>query len=82
MRSIKRQTFVSRKLHCNSGFLKSIRIEAGIVTDYSAAWEAKCKKFTRDCTEPDAEGYDCPKCGGKTVMGAENALMTFTIDIK
>jgi len=42
----------------------------------------KCKKFTRDCTEPDAEGYDCPKCKGKTVIGAENALVMGIVDIK
>lgn len=41
-----------------------------------------CKKFTRYMTEPDAENYDCPKCQGNTVMGAEQALLTFTIDIK
>ena len=34
-----------------------------------------CRKFTRDCTEPDAEGYDCPECEGDTCMGAEQALL-------
>jgi hypothetical protein len=34
-----------------------------------------CKEFTRECTEPDAEGYDCPECGKNTVMGAEQALV-------
>jgi hypothetical protein len=35
----------------------------------------KCKKFTRECTEPDAEGYDCPICGEDSVIGAELALI-------
>jgi predicted RNA-binding Zn-ribbon protein involved in translation (DUF1610 family) len=34
-----------------------------------------CDEITRDCTEPDAEGYDCPECGGNRVMGAESALL-------
>ena len=34
-----------------------------------------CKKFTRDCTEPDATGYDCPRCKKNTVMGAEQAMI-------
>lgn len=29
----------------------------------------------RDCTEPDAEGYDCPSCDGNNVQGIENALL-------
>lgn len=40
-----------------------------------------CKDFTRDQTEPDAEGYDCPVCGGKTVVGAENALLMGLIEV-
>ena len=32
-------------------------------------WCPFCCEFTRDCTEPDAEGYDCPECGQNTVMG-------------
>lgn len=38
-------------------------------------WCSTCEEFTREATEPDAEGYDCPKCEGLTVIGAENALM-------
>jgi hypothetical protein len=34
-----------------------------------------CREFTRDCTEPDAENYDCPKCRGRRVFGAEQALI-------
>jgi len=41
-----------------------------------------CKKFTRRETEPDAENYPCPKCKKNTVMGAEQALLTFAIDLK
>jgi len=28
----------------------------------------------RECTEPDAEGYDCPGCGENSVVGAEQLL--------
>jgi hypothetical protein len=35
----------------------------------------RCRSFTRDGgVEPDAEGYECPDCGNKTVVGAEQAL--------
>lgn len=39
-----------------------------------------CKSFTRDCTEPDADNYDCPDCGQNLVVGAENALIMGLID--
>lgn len=39
-----------------------------------------CKEFTRECTEPDAEGYDCPECKNDTVMGTEQALLCGHID--
>ena len=42
----------------------------------------KCRKFTRDQTEPDAEGYDCPRCDEKTVMGAEQAMLSGIITVK
>lgn len=35
-----------------------------------------CKSFTVDSgVEPDAEGCECPECGGTTVIGAEQALL-------
>jgi len=34
-----------------------------------------CKEFTRGCTEPDAEDYDCPVCGENAVKGTMTALM-------
>lgn len=40
-----------------------------------------CKDFTRDCTEPDADGYDCPQCDGNDVVGAGQALMLGLIDL-
>ena len=42
----------------------------------------ECKDFTRETTEPDAEGYDCPKCDGDTVMGAEQAMITGEVEIE
>lgn len=44
-------------------------------------WCTVCEEFTRDSTEGDAEKYDCPKCEGNTVMGAENALILGEITI-
>jgi Zn finger protein HypA/HybF involved in hydrogenase expression len=49
------------------------------VDDYRG-WCTHCKEFTRDMTEGDAEGYDCPKCDQNTVVGAENALIMGLID--
>ena len=39
-------------------------------------WCSFCQDFTRECTEPDAERYECPKCGWNRVMGAEQALIS------
>lgn len=36
-----------------------------------------CKEWTRDCTEPDVEGYDCPECEENTVIGADMFLMFY-----
>jgi hypothetical protein len=41
-----------------------------------------CCDFTRDCTEPDAEHYDCPDCEKNNVVGAEQALIMGLIDIE
>jgi len=51
-----------------------------VVNDYMG-WCPGCGKFTRDMTEPDAEGYDCPECGEEDVMGAELALASGEIEI-
>ena len=48
----------------------------------SQGWCTSCEEFTRDCTEPDAEDYDCPKCEQNTVVGAQQALLMGAIDIK
>ena len=40
----------------------------------------ECEEFTRECTEPDAEDYDCPVCDNNSVVGAENALMMGLIE--
>jgi len=42
----------------------------------------KCEDFTRECTEPDAEHYDCPECDGMTVCGAEQAMLLGLFDIE
>lgn len=42
----------------------------------------ECKDFTRECTEPDAEGYDCPDCDGDTVVGAEQAMLLGIIELE
>lgn len=51
-------------------------------TDSYLGWCSTCGEFTREATEPDAEGYDCPKCEGLTVMGAEQALLTGLITVE
>lgn len=38
-------------------------------------WCTNCQEVTRDCTEPDAQGYDCPDCEENTVIGADIFLM-------
>lgn len=47
----------------------------------SLGWCPDCGEFTRDCTEPDAEKYDCPVCSANNVVGAEQALILGLIDI-
>jgi len=42
--------------------------------DYQG-WCLMCEDFTRDATEPDAEGYFCPECRRHEVVGAELALL-------
>lgn len=42
--------------------------------DYSG-WCTNCQEVTRDSTEPDAAGYDCPVCEENTVLGADNFLI-------
>lgn len=44
-------------------------------TESYSGWCTSCKEFTRENTEPDAEGYDCPKCLERNVVGAEDALL-------
>jgi len=38
-------------------------------------WCPNCCAFTRECTEPDAEGYDCPECEKNVVVGADQAIL-------
>jgi hypothetical protein len=41
----------------------------------------RCKEFTAEGgVEPDAVGYECPECGGLTVIGAEQALLMGLIE--
>ena len=51
-------------------------------TENYMGWCTDCQDFTRERTEPDAEGYDCPKCEQNTVIGAEDALLTGKITFK
>jgi hypothetical protein len=51
-------------------------------TDNSMGWCPKCREFTRDCTEPDAEGYDCEQCGENSVVGAEVAMVAGMFDFR
>lgn len=51
-------------------------------TESYTGWCTECREFTRECTEPDAEGYDCPQCRGRTVVGAEQALIMGLIIFK
>lgn len=57
------------------------------MSDYEEATEAYmgwcpvCAAFTRECTEPDAEGYDCPECEEHKVIGAENAMIMGAFEI-
>jgi len=43
--------------------------------DSYTGWCRDCREFTRGCTEPDAEDYECPSCGERRVMGAEQAML-------
>lgn len=43
-------------------------------------WCPHCSDFTRDCTEPDAEEYDCPICENHDVVGAEQAVILGLIE--
>lgn len=40
-------------------------------------WCAACEDWARDCTEPDAEHYDCPECGQNDVIGADLYLLRY-----
>lgn len=39
-------------------------------------WCTSCEEFTAEGVEPDAEEYTCPCCAERTVMGAEQALLS------
>lgn len=49
--------------------------------DGSMGWCPDCEAFCRECTEPDAENYNCDDCGNSNVVGAENALVMGMINI-
>jgi hypothetical protein len=50
--------------------------------DNDTGWCAICEAFTREMTEPDAEGNDCPSCEQASVVGAEQALILGLIEVK
>jgi hypothetical protein len=51
------------------------------VLDSNTGWCTVCEAFTREMTEPDAEGYDCPSCEQASVVGAEQALLLGCIEV-
>jgi len=51
-------------------------------TEGYMGWCTNCQGFTRECTEPDAHGYDCPQCGLDNVSGAEDALLCGIIEVR
>lgn len=50
--------------------------------DLSEGWCSSCERWTADQVEPDAEGYECPRCGERTVLGAEQALIVGALTVK
>ena len=50
-------------------------------TENYMGWCPTCQAFTRESTEPDAEGYDCELCEGNEVVGAENAMISEMFEI-
>jgi hypothetical protein len=41
----------------------------------------KCGSIQHGNTEPDAEGYECSKCGEMAVLGMDNALCMGFIEV-
>lgn len=42
----------------------------------NAGYCSTCDEVTKDsCVEPDAEDYECPKCGDFSVMGMQRAII-------
>jgi Zn finger protein HypA/HybF involved in hydrogenase expression len=50
--------------------------------DQYLGWCPHCVDFTREQTEPDAHGYDCPGCDRHDVIGAQDAHLEGFIDIE
>ena len=47
-----------------------------VAADRFEGWCVQCQSFTREATETDAEGYECPRCGENSVVGALTALLS------
>ena len=48
----------------------------------NAGYCVNCHDFTQDSgVEPDAREYECPDCGERTMMGAEEALIENNLEI-
>lgn len=62
-----------------SGRISLLEYEEAL--DQYMGWCTACQALTRENTEPDAEGYDCPECGQDTVMGVEEALVTEELEV-
>lgn len=48
-----------------------------------AGYCSHCDDITQEYgVEPDAEGYPCPVCGNKTLMGTEEAMLLGLLQIE
>jgi hypothetical protein len=79
---------MAKKNTVKQGAKITFRRVAVVAADYEEAnesylgWCVDCERFTTGCCEPDARKYTCEVCGGRTVFGAEEALIYGMIEIE